>query len=72
MQTKLQSLVEAVLNTGIGYLLSVVIGQFVYPRFGYDVTVADNAAMTAIFVGASLTRAYIFRRVFNWYHGRSK
>ena len=65
MQTRLVSAIEAATNTGIGYFISVAIGQIVYPIFGYQITLADNAALTAIFVGASYIRSYIFRRMFS-------
>ena len=65
MQTRIVSLVEAATNTGIGYLISVAIGQIIYPMFGYPITLVDNAALTAIFVGASLIRSYGFRRLFS-------
>lgn len=70
MQTKWQSLVEAATNTVIGYLISVGVGQLVYPLFGYEVTIMDNMGLTAIFVAVSLTRSYVFRRVFNRIHRR--
>lgn len=65
MQTRLVSAIEAATNTGIGYFISVLIGQIVYPMFGYQITLSDNAALTAIFVGASYIRSYIFRRMFS-------
>jgi hypothetical protein len=65
MQTKIQSLIEAASNTFIGYALSVGVGQLVYPLWGYDVTILDNMALTAIFVAVSLTRSYVIRRWFN-------
>ena len=65
MQTRLVSAIEAATNTAIGYLISVAIGQVVYPLFGYPITLVDNAALTAIFVGASLLRSYGFRRLFS-------
>ena len=65
MQTRIVSFVEAATNTGIGYVISVAIGQAVYPLFGYPITLVDNAALTAIFVAASLIRSYGFRRLFS-------
>ena len=65
MQTRIVSAIEAATNTIIGYFISVAIGQIVYPLFGYQITLVDNAALTAIFVGASLLRSYGFRRLFS-------
>ena len=71
MQTKLISAIEAATNTGIGYLISVGIGQIVYPIFGYPITLQDNAALTAIFVAASMMRSYAFRRLFSRWLNKS-
>lgn len=71
MQTKWQSLVEATTNTVIGWGISVAVGQLlIYPAYGYEVTIVDNFGMTAAFVAVSLTRSYLFRRLFNWIHRR--
>jgi hypothetical protein len=72
MQTKLMSLLEATTNTLIGYAISVGVGQFVYPYFGYEVTIMDNMGLTAVFVAVSLLRSFTFRRLFNWVHMRRK
>ncbi len=70
-QTRLMSLFEAACNTVIGWGISVVVGQLViYPYYGYEVTVMDNLGMTAAFVAVSLTRSYVFRRLFEWIHRR--
>ena len=65
MQTKTRSLLEAATNTAVGYAISVVIGQVVYPMFGYAITLTDNMGLTAVFVAVSLMRSYIVRRYFN-------
>ncbi len=66
MQTRLVSAIETGTSTLVGYLISVVIGQlFIYPMFGYDVGLMDNAGMTALFVAVSYIRAYGFRRLFS-------
>ncbi len=70
MQTKWQSFIEAGANTLIGYLISVGVGQLVYPLYGYEVTIMDNMGLTAIFVAVSLTRSFVFRRFFNHIHRR--
>lgn len=71
MQTRWWSLAEATTNTVIGWGISVIVGQLViYPAYGYEVTIMDNFGMTAAFVVVSLTRSYIFRRMFNWIHRR--
>ena len=67
MQTRIVSAIEAALNTGIGYLISVGIGQMIYPMFGYPITLRDNFALTAIFVAASYIRSFGLRRIFELY-----
>lgn len=64
-QSRLSSLVEASLNIGSGFILSLVIWQTIGPLFGYVVTMHDNLAITSIFTGASLARSYVWRRYFN-------
>lgn len=65
MQSKLGSLVEQVLNTASGFVLSLVIWQTIGPLFGYHVTLHDNLYITAIFTVASILRGYLWRRFFN-------
>lgn len=69
MQTKTKSLLEAATNTFVGYAISVAIGQFIYPIFGYAITITDNMGLTAVFVSVSLVRSYVVRR---WFTKRSK
>ncbi len=65
-QSKSGSLLEVSVTTLTGYLMSVVIGQlWVYPAFGYDLTLADNFGLTAVFVVISMAIKYGFRRLFN-------
>lgn len=66
MQSRLESLLENVLNVGSGFLLAFVIWQFVAaPLWGYDVTLLDNLGLTSIFTVASVARGYLWRRYFN-------
>jgi membrane protein implicated in regulation of membrane protease activity len=65
MQTRLSSLVEALLNIGSGFVLSLVVGQLVYPMFGFPVSVGANVQITLIFTVISIVRSYLWRRWFN-------
>ena len=68
MQTRIVSAIEAAMNTGIGYLLSVAIGQLiVYPMFHIPITLSQNIAVTAIFVAVSYMRSLGLRRLFERY-----
>ena len=65
MQTRLSSLIEAVINVAIGFVLSLVITAIVLPAYGHPVSWADNLQITGIFTVASILRSYAVRRWFN-------
>jgi hypothetical protein len=58
------SLIEAVTNVILGYGLAVITQIVVFPWFGLDVSIGDNLAIGAVFVGISLLRSYALRRLF--------
>jgi hypothetical protein len=65
-QSKGGSLLEVSVTTLVGYLVSVIIGQlWLYPAFGYDLSLSDNFGLTAVFVGVSMVIKFGFRRLFN-------
>lgn len=64
-QSKLSSLVETIINTAIGFVTSIVLSLIVYPMFGHNFTLTQNAGITAIFTAASIARGYVVRRWFN-------
>lgn len=64
-QTRLGSLIEAILNTAFGFVVSVALSLIVYPLFGHSFTLAQNIGITAIFTVASVARGYVVRRLFN-------
>ena len=65
-QTKLVSFIEATVNMASGFVLSLFLWQCVLaPCFGYEVTFADNLALTSTFTVVSICRAYLWRRFFN-------
>lgn len=66
-QTKLGSLIEAVIGTAIGFVMSIVLSLIVYPMHGHSFTLAQNASITAIFTVASVVRGYVVRR---WFQAR--
>ncbi|MFA8387590.1 MAG: hypothetical protein ACEPO2_18385 [Pelagibaca sp.] len=63
-QSRRLSLLEAVTNVVVGYALAVLTQIIVFPRFGLTVSLQDNLAIGAAFVGISLIRSYALRRVF--------
>lgn len=65
-QSKTESAVEAALNIGSGFILSMLVWQLIAnPVFGYEVTFGENVALTSIFTVVSLVRSYVWRRFFN-------
>jgi hypothetical protein len=63
-QSRRMSLIEAVTNVIVGYGLAVIAQIVVFPWFGLDVSIGDNLAIGAVFVGISLLRSYALRRLF--------
>ena len=58
------SLIEAITNVSLGYGLAVIAQIVVFPWFGLDVSIGENLAIGAVFVGISLLRSYALRRLF--------
>lgn len=64
-QTRLGSLIEAVINVAIGFVVSMALNAIVLPAYGHAVTFSHNLQITAIFTVASIVRSYALRRWFN-------
>jgi hypothetical protein len=64
-QTRLGSLIEAAINTAIGFVGSILLSLIVYPLFGHSFTIAQNVGITVIFTVWSIVRNYSIRRWFN-------
>ena len=65
MQTKKQSMLEALWNTFFGYIISVAVGHIVFPLYGFHATASQSFQIVAIFTFTSLLRNYVIRRWFN-------
>lgn len=65
MQTRLSSLIEAVINVAIGFIVSLLLTAFLLPAYGHHVTWSQNLQITGIFTIASILRSYAVRRWFN-------
>jgi hypothetical protein len=63
-QSRRLSLLEAMINVVVGYVLAVLTQLIVFPWFGLTASLQDNLAIGAAFVGVSLIRSYALRRVF--------
>lgn len=73
-QTRLESLLESVINTMSGFLISLAFWILVViPVWDLKVTMFDNLVITCCFTILSIGRGYIWRRFFNagihkWVH----
>ena len=63
-QSRRMSLVEAVANVVVGYVIAVLTQMLVFPIFGLQVSLADNLAIGLAFTTISLARSYVLRRLF--------
>lgn len=73
LQSKRHSFLEASANTGIGFVISWAMWEYVAsPLFHIPSSAAIGFWMTMIFTVTSIIRSYGLRRLFNWYHHRSK
>ena len=64
-QSKRGSLIEAVTNTFVGYVLAVATQFAVFPVFGLQVGVVENLGLGLVFTAVSLIRSYLLRRLFD-------
>lgn len=64
MQSKKLSLIEATTNIGTGFIISVCVWQVLARYYGYDMPLSRNLEITTVFTFVSITRSYIFRRIF--------
>jgi len=64
------SLIEASMNTMVGFGISVAAGVYVYPLFGISLSVLEISGITTVFTAISIARGYIVRRLFVWAHSR--
>ena len=58
------SLIEAVTNIALGYVLAVATQIVVFPWFGLRPSIEQNLALGGVSVGISLLRSYALRRLF--------
>ncbi len=70
-QSRAMSLVESVTNVVVGYVLAVATQIAVFPWFGIEISLADNLGIGTAFVGVSLARGYLLRRLFEKIRTRS-
>ncbi len=64
MQSKKNSLLESIVQTAIGLLVSFCIQAILYPLMNIPVTFMQNIIITLVFFIASILRGYFVRRWF--------
>jgi hypothetical protein len=63
-QSRLMSLIEAATNVAVGYVLAIATQIVVFPWFGIETGLGEHLAIGFAFVGVSLARGYVLRRLF--------
>ena len=58
------SLVESTTNVIVGYVLAIATQIVVFPWFGIEAALHEHLAIGLAFVGVSLLRSYVLRRLF--------
>lgn len=71
-QSRLQSMIEALVNVFVGFWVSVMANVLILPLFGAHLSFKENLLMGWCFTVISIVRSYLLRRAFNWYHVRQK
>tara|TARA_R110000851_G_scaffold301434_1_gene457843 strand:+ start:385 stop:633 length:249 start_codon:yes stop_codon:yes gene_type:complete len=64
-QTKIESLLESIVNIIIGYGVALASQLLIFPMFGIDVPFSANLWIGLWFTLISLIRSYVIRRWFN-------
>ena len=58
------SLIEAIANVAVGFIVALLTQIVVFPVFGLDVSLSENLVIGSIFTGVSICRSFVLRRVF--------
>lgn len=66
-QPKSESLLESLLGAGTGMLISWGLTLYVIPVWGVQFSGSQAFEVTCMYTTLSLTRTYIWRRIFNAY-----
>lgn len=67
MQTKKKSLIEAFVNTLIGYIITLIFSPLLYWICDITITGVQMTLVTLLFTILSVLRNYVIRRWFNKY-----
>ena len=64
-QTKIESLIESLVNILIGYFTALFSQFLIFPLFDINIPISDNLLIGFYFTIISLIRSYLVRRYFN-------
>jgi hypothetical protein len=64
-QTRLGSLIEAIINVIIGFAINFSANMLIFPLFGFHISASANLLMGLIYTVISVVRSYCVRRWFN-------
>ncbi|MBV8894408.1 MAG: hypothetical protein JO266_20940 [Acidobacteria bacterium] len=67
-QSRIHSLIEALVNVAVGYCVAVAAQIVVFPLFGVQISLRQNIEIGIIMTVISIVRSYTLRRVFNHWH----
>lgn len=71
-QSRVMSLVEAIANVLVGFVLAVLTQITLFPMLELQVSVADNLLIGMIFTAVSIVRSFALRRLFEAIRARSE
>lgn len=64
-QTRLGSLIEAVMNVLIGFGINFAANMLILPLIGFHISVGQNLFIGVLYTIISVCRSYVIRRWFN-------
>lgn len=70
-QSRTMSLIEAITNVIVGYVLAVLTQVLAFPAFGLHATLGQNLQLAALFSVISVLRSFILRRAFETARARA-
>lgn len=70
-QSRTMSMLEAATNVVVGYVLAIATQLVVFPWFGIETSLGEHLTIGLAFVGVSLARGFLLRRLFEAIRMRS-
>lgn len=65
-QGRLASLLESLAQTAVGFILVMIVGPWIYARYGHEFSRMDNIKITLWFTALSIARGYAIRRFYEF------